>query len=113
MDPILFEQLELQPDSQYFIYAGEIKALGLNHFYKEALRRSVHELGLSSGHRVFVAQEFGATGVGSGVVCEMDDLAPCVGDPEGVYVASCFILHHHGVLLHPGADATGRFTQLN
>lgn len=232
MNPIIFEQLELQPDTHYFIYAGEIKALGLNKFYKEALmrhngrdvdcisvipdvmqnypegnllvinkdaaricagndrkvclriagdrfaaqinanrrfrnlikelqtrqkvvpiwmfdsrpeleldsngrillmgprpelarrfnskvwqyrhlsqvvpmpdhaicrgekalRNSVDEMGLRSGHQVFVTQEFGAAGVGSTIVCRMDDLESCLGKTDGCYVASCFIPHQH------------------
>jgi hypothetical protein len=62
---------------------------------EKALRRAVHEMGLSLGNSVFITQEFGAAGVGSGVISHMDDLKSCLGKPDEVYVASYYIPHEH------------------
>jgi hypothetical protein len=50
-------------------------------------------MGLEAGKSVFVTREFGAAGIGSCVICDIADLDPCLGKPDEVYVASCFIPH--------------------
>ena len=60
---------------------------------EKPLRRALDEMGLCQGKTVFVTQAYGAAGVGSGVVCRLDDLALCLGDPDDTYVASCYIPH--------------------
>jgi hypothetical protein len=38
-EPVIFHNLELRPDRAYFIYVGELKAYGLNHFLIPCLER--------------------------------------------------------------------------
>jgi len=39
MDDVLFTNIELEPDTHYFIYIGEIKAYGINQFLREVLAK--------------------------------------------------------------------------